>query len=234
MAVDISENRYRLVLPKETREAFFEAFRRYNLFHKGDFRYLLALRKKDINGKVLDRAGIADSLSPRLPSLSSAVFGAPRRLMWPEMGTYSTLMNSLRGKIIGSVPASDNTLTVDECRLLCDICEFYARLQVGQLTYALERLRGAKEVWGLAGRAVIADFEKDWKQLAFAMGPNTSLGVGNKNATHLKDILFSLYEVVRYRLAWDAYPEGGMTVDFGTPMNWYTLVPLSFIERSQK
>lgn len=227
--IDISAYRYKLAIPQATKEAFLEALKKYNAMQKGDFRYLLTMRSLDTQGHRLDKASIKEALQHRMFELAGAVFGPARKLMWPAVSEYQAMVNNVRKHVITGYPES---LSSDECRLMQDISEFYARLHVGQLTYALERLRGTSKGFWLERRMDIADIEKEWKRLLFKFdSPGASLGVGSRQATHLKDILFSLHEVLRFRLAWDAYPKGGMTVDFGTPMNWYKPVPLAHIER---
>ena len=233
MSNEAIESTYRLVMPKQTRDALHEALKRYNAFLKGDFQYLLTMRSLNVEGHRLDKTAIKSSLHPRLFDLAGAVFGPARKIMWPEAAKIIDLLNSVRGKVFKSATGVVE-LTGQECRLIQDISEFYARLHVGQLTYALERLRGISKGFWLERRMDIDDFEKDWKKAMFGIDRNTSLGVGSRQATHLKDILWGLHEVIRHRLAWDAHPEGGMTVDFGTPLNAYAPVPMTTIERIHK
>lgn len=115
------------------------------------------------------------------------------------------------------------TLTASQAKFLSHICEFYARVKMGQWQEISEetmewnkdnfddclKRRDDAEALLLYARAKI------WPKLGNSIG--TSWGVGHDKQA---DMAWEFYEVLRNKIAWNENPEGGWTVDFDTPMSW--------------
>ena len=111
-------------------------------------------------------------------------------------------------------------MTPEHAQSLCNACEFYARMLMGQYKELIwqsmtisgddycER-RDAAEEKLLEARDIILP------ELSHSFGH--SYGVGHDKTA---DMAWELYEVVRYVKATTEHPEGGWTTDFSPPMSF--------------
>jgi len=222
---------YHLTMPDETYQALREAFKEAWKLLQGDFGYLFKLRDKDAQGIPLDPAYIRQAKKEILPRIKAAMCEEGQQTMpLPERNAeqWYFVRKELRKK--------NHTLVLDAdtCWLVSSISDFYARLHLGQMGKAFEQIayKGCP-LWDLGWREIF-DLDNAWKSSMFGLGPSTSLGVGNREATHKKDILFSLHQVVRFRLSIDRNPScDPWNIYYSPPMNYYGPVPLSTLTKEK-
>jgi hypothetical protein len=110
-------------------------------------------------------------------------------------------------------------LTAEQCDTLCAALELYGRIGLGQLEVVgehMHHLHKSKELKVYEVRDLLAEVKR--RYTGFMLG--ASYGVGNKEVPESFTQALDMYQVVRHRLAWDRYPEGGFTVNFHEPMKW--------------
>ena len=113
-------------------------------------------------------------------------------------------------------------LKIDEeqARMLCMACEFYARMTCGQWQELTSHTLDLNREDYCEARDQMEDLLLQARGFAF---PDLSHSFGHSYGVgkfHHSDIAWELYEVVRHCLAWTIHPEGGDTVDFGTPISF--------------
>ena len=109
------------------------------------------------------------------------------------------------------------TLTMDAetARVVSRACEFYARILFGQwdeisweMTLRdktfMDRRQECERFLGLARAAAFP-----------ILAPGASYGVGHDRTS---DTAWNAYQAIRYAIAWHDHPEGGITVNFDTPL----------------
>ena len=188
----------------------------------GDLSYVLKMRTRDIHGTPLSTLRLSDA-GKVLVLMTTDLFGNPPEPDPIALKGVRTNCSSTLAKTHGLPPTV--VLSAQECQLVSQACECLARLLVGQIRTPLEVLptlpRGTRydprSLWG---------YDEELKSLLFSLEPHCSLGVGSPEASWQKDVAYSVHRVVRHRLSWDADPQGGKTVDFDPPTNWYPAVPL--------
>lgn len=129
------------------------------------------------------------------------------------------------------------TITEDQARALKKACEFLARIKIGQVAEVVNHLPLTAE--NINNRFEVANGLEFLLKPMCGLGKNSSYGVG---VFEDADILFDLYEVIRYRLAWDKAVADGLapapdvrdwmtmiTVDYDKPMHWSKTQPLAKI-----
>jgi hypothetical protein len=111
-------------------------------------------------------------------------------------------------------------LTEEQCRVILKSAEFYGRLALGQIKTAIDVYYGFRNKVG--GHTVQLDRYNyhcgELKSALTGLNANESYGIFNKEVDDSARVAWDIQQVVRHRLAWDRTPEGGYTVDFGTPM----------------
>lgn len=116
------------------------------------------------------------------------------------------------------------TVTGEQAAILRDACELLARCRLGQIVDACQ------EVLDEQGRAAvpyeIARHCESLCKAAAGLGVNASWGVGKHRAA---DLPFDLYQVIRYRLAWDCALEEGR-VQPGEARRWPDMMGVCFDE----
>lgn len=98
-------------------------------------------------------------------------------------------------------------LSKEHLLVLQRACELYMRIQMGQLTFITEMFAGDPQV----------DTAELYDVLSELMSRSRARGLANVRSAK-GDAAYDLMQVIRHKLSWDRHPEGGMTVNFDTPM----------------
>ena len=108
-------------------------------------------------------------------------------------------------------------LNSDQAHVLSRACEFYARMHIGQLNeirWDLSISRGNCNIdYDLVDYAINILRHQLFPDLVH---PGASLSIWDNNPT--AEHAWNIYQVIRYALAWQEHPEGGITVNFHDPM----------------
>ena len=123
------------------------------------------------------------------------------------------------------------TLTDEHLYAILRGTEFFERIAMGQFREILdvvdpqfklsreERDQG-EQLLTLARRYLMPDLRSD----------NSFFGIRSPELTPEASICYDFLQVVRHRLAWDAHPEGGITINFDEPMRTSKKLDLVEIE----
>lgn len=106
------------------------------------------------------------------------------------------------------------TLTGKQAQILQDACELYERLHAGQW-FALERILPIKD----------HDLPTFEQRMQLMIEPMLDL-----DKLYFERISGDIMNVIRHRLSWDRFPEGGWTVNFDKPLQ-FSSEPLATMER---
>jgi len=122
------------------------------------------------------------------------------------------------------------TFNEEQADLLVRALDAYSRLCVGQFNTAVESAWMHKIL-----EVDRKDVEYHCNQLKRIFtginSPGASYGIYSKEIPDGARIAWDIQQVVRNRLAWDRNPQGGITVNFDTPMQ-ASEQPLPVIEKS--
>ncbi len=152
----------------------------------------------------------------------------------PQTQTNATKARNLVEKFQVSERFTTNVTTLDleEWNLVTRALEYYSRVHMGQISWDTESLvlsynhpqRITNDAWDelLSLRRSLDDLIP----LATGLAPNAYYGISHEALPDAPRVAFDLYQVIRHRLAWDQFPEGGHTVNFNTPMRTSTAVKL--------
>lgn len=225
------DNIYKLIAHRDTILVAREALKQYKSMMDGDFSFLKRIRKTRVTGLPVDTL-VVDAAVNDLPIL---LYGPTKR----SEGTYATeIRGALERLSTGLAKAGvspdrggqyyEITGTARDFRVLSTVCDSYTRVRLGQLGYAIE---GLPQQWsgGLKWLHELRHLCESYNDATVGVSSGSSLGIGHKDASPKKEVACDLHQAIRYRLAWDRTPEGGMTVDFGTPMH-YSGVPMPLLE----
>ncbi len=124
------------------------------------------------------------------------------------------------------------TLTRSQAQSIARACETVARLQCGQiqeLLYVVDMMKPIDR------DLAYAQLDNVKATLFPELARNASYGVGNRQCGAEHDLLWDVYQVIRFKLAWDDIAEGKRKaadwgVDMNSPMR-YGDEPLATIER---
>lgn len=114
-------------------------------------------------------------------------------------------------------------LTNEEIYILIDAFDFYSCIWIGQYDEinSLLRLRGYVRSESLR----IEDCKEDYLKLRSSLIPNLankdfncSLGIWSVEANSLAKSAYDMHQIIRYTQAWYIHPEGGIGVNFNTPI----------------
>jgi hypothetical protein len=131
-----------------------------------------------------------------------------------------------------SQPTYTLHITAAQAQTISHACEVLARLGMGQFRDALECLplrEYAPDGW-----------HEDMEGIAHILKKHTTImpGIGayientSRKTSEKSKVAFDVYQVIRYRLAWEKNPKGDpMSVQFDKPMKTST-EPLPWLERS--
>lgn len=127
-------------------------------------------------------------------------------------------------------------MTEDTARILNTALEFYVRGLIGQMGYLVDEIAygipwerqipkdkndpgrdDAIDRWVAMRENAQKAADKVKAELFPEIGSFGSYGVGSHRAS---DIAWQTHEVIRHALAWHDHPEGGITVNFDSPMKW--------------
>ena len=114
-------------------------------------------------------------------------------------------------------------MNADTARIVSSACEFYARIICGQFNEVRhltvnpqgehdetfgDHIQRCEDALLEAKKAAFPEFQ---------MPANQSYGVGHNRAG---DTAWTVYQAVRYVMAWHEHPEGGCTVNFRKPFKY--------------
>jgi hypothetical protein len=125
------------------------------------------------------------------------------------------------------------TVTPAQAQIMQAALEVYARLGFCQIWPALDQLPvlvdGNRKSGGTIDHDTIRAVEDLLSPKVGLNMRSSSLGVGNRNASPGSDDAWSMYTVIRHRLAWDEAIARG---DVGEmePRNWTTMMAVHFDE----
>lgn len=119
-------------------------------------------------------------------------------------------------------------LNGEQLRVIIIALEAYTRLCLAQFDYAIEKSTIKIPIEKLPG---LKDRCNELKTFLTGIMNNASYGIGSKEYTEPARIAHDIHEVLRNYRAWDECPEGGIGVDFYTPLK-IGQEPLITIERT--
>jgi len=117
----------------------------------------------------------------------------------------------------------DTTYTVEfseeQLQTIIEACDLYSRLQLGQLHMLTEP-------YGVFPVKSISEHQEQVKYLTDALkaylypelSKNAYYGIFSDSTPEPAKELWDIQQVLRHSIAWHNYPEGGMTVNFDTPL----------------
>lgn len=114
-------------------------------------------------------------------------------------------------------------LTNEEVYTVIDALDFYSRIWLGQYEEinSLLRLHGCVE----SANFEIEDCKEDYLKLRSILLPvlagediNCSLGIWSSETNSLAKSAYDMQQIIRYIQAWYIHPEGGIGVNFNTPV----------------
>lgn len=111
-------------------------------------------------------------------------------------------------------------LSTQEARFLCRVTEFFARMRMGQWDNIVYTCIDIRDNAFCEKRDELIPRLMTCRVMVYPYlrtHYGSSYGVGKFLDA---DTAWEIYEVVRYRMAWTEHPEGGSTVNFGTPMSF--------------
>ena len=198
---------YSVVLEKESYEVLKVAIKCMKKLAGGDMSPLSEVYSAK-KGDSSNRARIIRSALNDLPYLA---FGDLKRCSGPLADKCNTGLDALARSLSGRRvrPDSSGRISLELSGRLVRVAsvasEIYARLLARQLSIVFEYLPAVSpQEWQ-------HDLECVFKKLK---------GLENsKDRDTKKNIAWDILLVLRHRLAWDANPGGGNTVDFGTPLS---------------
>lgn len=125
------------------------------------------------------------------------------------------------------------TMTPNQAKIVMRACELMSRLRCGQLDHVIDEIediqfasipkegQANRDAFDkiIENRDVIKEHAAAIKQLMFPelKGYYSSYGVGHEERS---DIAWEVYTTIRHAVSWHEHPEGGITVNFNTPMQW--------------
>lgn len=118
----------------------------------------------------------------------------------------------------------DLIITGEEGCLLRNMLDNFGRLGLGQINTVIN------DVFWL-GFGAVNDLCDAIKKELTGFESNTSWGIGCEEISDDFRIAFDIQQVVRHAIAWDRKPDGDITVDFGTPMQFSTTENLPIIRK---
>lgn len=104
----------------------------------------------------------------------------------------------------------------DQAKALSFAAEVVARIYTGQVDEIIRVLS-----WRIPNltHEQLSKIRDSVKQISFLlMGSDATFGIGNVQIPEQAKTLWDLHQVIRNRIAWDEFPEGGIQVWFDVPM----------------
>lgn len=131
------------------------------------------------------------------------------------------------------------TMSREQAQAVMDATELLARLEIGQfeeITWKMiEHFRGTdkngKPTFDSTSRD-LANVYLNCACLAVFGVKNGRADVGEKSIQHER--CWAVYATIRHALAWHDHPEGGDTVDFGSPLGYGEAMPKCKIEEDER
>jgi hypothetical protein len=123
-------------------------------------------------------------------------------------------------------------MTKEQAEVVSKALEFLARISLGQLWEVCNDHRYGFG-WNLESIQEAKKFAERIGELLTGLPTGCFYGIYGDGVTKTAKSAYEIYQVVRNCLAWDANPEGGITVDFDAPMKILNdFVPLPMMEKS--
>lgn len=113
------------------------------------------------------------------------------------------------------------TLSSEQARVVSRACELFTRLHIGQLTELTWELMDFSHKDFCERRDAAEPLLRQLRQLYFPdlVLPGASYGVGSQSHPDLdSDRAWDVYQVLHNVRAWHEHPEGGVSVDFHSPL----------------
>lgn len=112
------------------------------------------------------------------------------------------------------------TVTAEQAAVISSACEVMARLGIGQIWAALDKLP-LKERW--AGSWEL----REAVERVVADHINGGMGIHHKGVTWNARAAWDLHATIRHRLAWDRAIADGVVAP-GQPRNWSTMIGVAY------
>jgi len=129
-------------------------------------------------------------------------------------------------------------ITENQAQIIENALDFYSRIQMGQFDELISNFSSPLYKDLLKNNP---DYDKLKfyinelkKEILPELSINSFYSIGNKSRPDSSRISFDLIQVIRYRLSWDKYPEGGIGVNFDKPMKFSTTESLAKIKKIEE
>ena len=113
------------------------------------------------------------------------------------------------------------TVTKDQAKVMQQALDLYTRILMGQLHMVPETV--AREYGTFPEYEQLERTMAELKDMLFPGKPGqAAFGIGSPELADKAKISVDILDVIRHRIAWDENPEGGLGVNFHSPMHWGT------------
>lgn len=102
-----------------------------------------------------------------------------------------------------------------QANVIKNACEFYSRVFMGQIKYIADILMNEIDLERIC--KLRQELER-LEPLITGLPPNASWGITSREISEDARISFDILQVIRHYLAWKNHPQGGVTVNFHTPL----------------
>ena len=116
----------------------------------------------------------------------------------------------------------------DQLQTIKRALEFYSRIGMGQLNEVTSWEFNFKDLNDV-DRRYTEDALGYIGELLTDLPRNAYRGIGHRDVPDSCTSAFDMYQVIRHHIAWEDHPEGGLFVQFDTPMK-FSKQPLAKIE----
>jgi hypothetical protein len=100
-------------------------------------------------------------------------------------------------------------LTENQIDALIQVCEAYVRIAIHQMDFVIDRIIEIP----IDQMQRVKNLCNELKFISARLDHNQSFGISSKLSETTK-IAHDIYQQLRYKMAWDRNPDGGITVDF--------------------
>jgi hypothetical protein len=121
--------------------------------------------------------------------------------------------------IIPLISSGEIEINEEQAKIIINALDFYSRIGIGQFIEIVLAFSWwqCDEQW-FNHRNEVERLIYDAQFNLTGMPFNASYGIFSPEVHENAKIAWDIQQVIRYRLAWDRNPKGGMTVDFDDPM----------------
>lgn len=110
-------------------------------------------------------------------------------------------------------------LTENQCNIISNAMDLYARIGLGQIHVIAEHMWHFSDKLGIPNYKIGEKFNSIKKDIT-GLDVNASYGIQTKWVPDKFNSAFDIHQVIRNRVSWDKYPDGGITVNFDEPMRY--------------